>query len=48
MYLKGKPEVVQLYLAYNKYSILLPDNLKIKYIINNKLDLEGAREYLRM
>jgi len=26
--------------------MLLPDNLKIKYVVNNKLDLEGVKSYL--
>ena len=47
LYLKSNPQVVELYLSSNKYRILLPENLKIKYIINNKLDLEGVREYLQ-
>lgn len=46
LYLKKNPEIVELYLSPNKYRILLPDSLKIKYIINNKLDLEGVKAYL--
>lgn len=46
IYLKDNPEIVELYLSSNKYRILLPDNLKIKYIIYNKLDLEGVRAYI--
>lgn len=40
------PEIVELYLSSNKYRILLPDNLKVKYVIYNKLNLEGAKKYL--
>jgi ATP-dependent Lhr-like helicase len=46
LYLKYNPEIVELYLSSNKYRMLLPNNLKIKYVINNKLDLEGAKVYL--
>lgn len=46
LYLKDNPETVELYLSSNKYRMLLPDNLKIKYVINNKLDLEGVKAYL--
>jgi len=46
LYLKDNPEIVELYLSSNKYRMLLPDNLKIKYVINNKLNLEGAKTYL--
>lgn len=46
LYLKNNPEVVELYLSSNKYRMLLPDNLKVKYVINNKLDLEGVKIYL--
>jgi hypothetical protein len=31
----------------NKYGKLIPYNLKIKYVIKNKLDLAGANSYLR-
>lgn len=46
LYLKENPKIVELYLSSNKYRNLLPDSLKIKYVINNKLDLEGVRAYL--
>lgn len=46
LYLKSNPQVIELYLSSNKYRILLPENLQIKYIVNNKLDLEGVRRYL--
>lgn len=45
-YLKENSDIVDLYLSSNKYKILLPDNLKVKYIIYNKLNLEGAKGYL--
>lgn len=47
LYLKNNPKIVELYLSSNKYKDLLPQNLKIKYIINNKLDLEGVKTYLQ-
>lgn len=46
LYLKDNPEMVEVYLSSNKYRMLLPDNLRIKYIIKNKLDLEGVKIYL--
>ena len=45
-YLKENSDIVDLYLSSNKYKILLSDNLKVKYIIYNKLNLEGAKGYL--
>lgn len=45
-YLIFHPEIVELYLSSNKYRMLLPDNLKVKYIIYNKLDLQGVKKYL--
>ncbi len=46
-YLLDKPEMVESYLITNKYGKLIPYNLKIKYVIKNKLDLAGANTYLR-
>lgn len=46
LYLRNNPQLVELYLSSNKYRMLLPDNLKIKYVIKNKLDLEGVKAYL--
>lgn len=40
------PEIVELYLSSNKYRILLPDNLKVKYIVYNKFDIQGVKRYL--
>lgn len=45
-YLTLHPEIMELYLSSNKYRTLLPDNLKVKYIIYNKLDLQGVKKYL--
>ncbi len=45
-YLKKNPEIVEMYLMTNKYRQLLPENLKIKYVMDNKIDLEGVRNYL--
>lgn len=46
LYLRDNPGIVESYLSSNKYRMLLPDNLKIKYVVNNKLDLEGVKSYL--
>lgn len=45
-YLFEHKEIVKVYLKANKYEFLLPYNLKIEYVINNKLDLKRAKEYL--
>nr|WP_300002506.1 DEAD/DEAH box helicase [Tissierella sp.] len=45
-YLKENKPLIEVYLSSNKYRNLLPEDLKIQYIINNKLDLKGSREYL--
>lgn len=46
-YLFKNEELIDVYLSANKYSFLLPKNLKIQYIISNKLDLNNAKQYLR-
>lgn len=46
-YLASYPKRVSLFLLPYKYSKLLPEKLKIKYIVNNLLDLEGTRRYLQ-
>lgn len=46
-YLNKHPQVVEKYISSNKYRVLLPNNLKIKYIINNVLDLQNAKNYLK-
>lgn len=37
---------LQTYLNANKYMVLVPDDLKIDYIIRNRLDLEACYKYL--
>lgn len=37
---------LQTYLNANKYMVLVPDDLKIDYIIRNRLDLEACYQYL--
>jgi len=36
------------YLIANKYMVLVPENLRAEYVINNYLDLEGAYKYLNV
>ena len=42
----GKISIVERYLTSNKYMFLIPNNLKIKYFIDNKLDIEGIKNFL--
>lgn len=39
-------QFLQAYLNANKYMVLVPDDLKIDYIIRNRLDLEACYQYL--
>lgn len=41
-----KEELVENLLRANKYMILVPKELKINYIVDNLLDLEGLEDYL--
>ena len=36
------------YLSSNKYMILVPENLRADYVINNYLDIDGAYKYLEI
>ena len=45
-YLMTKEELVENLLRANKYMILVPKELKINYIVDNILDLEGLEDYL--
>lgn len=45
-YLKENIEITEQFLSKNKYSLLLPNQLKIDYVINNHLDLKGTFDYL--
>ncbi len=47
-YLANNPKVVCAYLLGNKYMDLVSDDLRIKYIVRNLLDLEGAYNYLKI
>ena len=44
----GKKSIVERNLTSNKYMFLIPDNLKIKYFIENKLDIEGIKDFLEI
>ena len=43
-----KISLVDAYLSSNKYMLLVPDNLKIKYVIDNKLDVQGIKNFLEI
>ena len=45
-FLKENEGLVDGLLSSNKYMVLVPRDLKIQYIINNRLDLEGTYAYL--
>lgn len=47
-YLSDNPKLVDLYLSGNKYMDLVSEDLRIKYIVRNLLDLEGAYNYLKI
>lgn len=47
-YLANNPKLVEAYLLGNKYMDLVSEDLRIKYIIRNLLDLEGAYNYLKI
>ena len=47
-YLSDNPKLVELYLLGNKYMDLVSEDLRIKYIVRNLLDLEGAYNYLKI
>lgn len=47
-YLEDNPKLVGDYLLANKYMDLVCEKLKIKYIMKNLLDLEGAYNYLKI
>ena len=44
----GKKSIVERNLTSNKYMFLIPDNLKIEYFIENKLDIEGIKDFLEI
>ena len=45
-FLKNKENYLESLLIPYKYMVLIPLDLRIKYIINNRLDLIGTYEYL--
>lgn len=45
-FFKENEQFLQTYLNANKYMVLVPDDLKIDYIIRNRLDLEACYQYL--
>lgn len=45
-YLMTKDDLVENFLRANKYMILVPKELKVNYIVDNLLDLEGLEAYL--
>ena len=46
-YLAENPRLIEGYISLNKFMVLVPDVLKVIYIIENILDLGGAKEYLQ-
>lgn len=46
-YLAENPRLIEGYISLNKFMVLVPDSLKVIYIIENILDLGGAKEYLQ-
>ena len=47
-FLLKEKTLLDAYLASNKYMILVPENLRAQYVINNYLDIAGAYEYLEI
>lgn len=46
-HLKDDQSLIETYLSANKFMVLVPDDLKIIYIIENILDIDGANQYLQ-
>lgn len=46
-FLIDNPRLIEGYISLNKFMVLVPEELKITYIIENVLDIEGAKEYLQ-
>ncbi|MBG9989056.1 DEAD/DEAH box helicase [Aerococcaceae bacterium DSM 111176] len=46
-YLMQRPDKIKVGLSNVKYGQLLPNALKVEYILNNILDLAGAEQYLK-
>ena len=47
-FLLKEKTLLDAYLTPNKYMILVPENLRADYVINNYLDIAGAYEYLKI
>lgn len=47
-FLKKDPERVEAFLEKVKYRELLPESIRIEYIIENLLDIEGAKKFLKV
>lgn len=47
IYIKENPSLIETYLSTNKFMVLVPDDLKIAYVIENILDIDGASQYLQ-
>ena len=46
-YLAENSRLIEGYISLNKFMVLVPDVLKVIYIMENILDLGGAKEYLQ-
>lgn len=46
-FFKENPKEIDGFISLNKFMILVPKELKIAYIIENVLDIDGANEYLQ-
>ena len=47
-FLLKEKTLLDAYISPNKYMILVPENLRADYVINNYLDIAGAYEYLKI
>lgn len=47
-FLMKEKTLLDAYLSSNKYMILVPENLRADYVINNYLDIDGAYKYLEL
>ena len=46
-FLIENPRLIDEFISLNKFMVLVPNELKINYIIENVLDLDGANQYLQ-
>ena len=47
-FLMENPKLIDGYISQNKFMVLIPDSLKIVYIVENILDIDGAKEFLQI